>query len=100
MNAMLIDHKSAITELCKQFNVKHLFVFGSVLTEEFNSKSDVDFLVEFHNIKYKDYATNYFDFKDALNALLGRSVDIVEYKAIKNPFFRATVNANKLQIYG
>ena len=39
---------SKVIALCKQYKVKTLFVFGSVLTDKFHKDSDVDLLVDFN----------------------------------------------------
>ncbi|MBP5190794.1 MAG: nucleotidyltransferase domain-containing protein [Bacteroidales bacterium] len=86
--------------LCKQYKVNSLSVFGSVLTDRFTDKSDIDMLVNFDTIPVEEYAENFFNFSDALNKLLGRDIDLVEDKAIRNPIFRENVNRTKVQIYG
>jgi predicted nucleotidyltransferase len=44
---MFIDpYKTQIKILCKENKVKDLFVFGSVLTADFNENSDIDFIVD------------------------------------------------------
>jgi predicted nucleotidyltransferase len=46
------------------------------------------------------YADNYFDLKFSLEQLLKREVDLLEEKAIKNPFFQESINSSKVMIYG
>ena len=46
------------------------------------------------------YGTNYFDLKFALEDLLQRDVDLVEYNAIRNPYFKAELDQTKQLIYG
>ena len=58
--------------LCKRHKVKELYIFGSILTTEFNDSSDVDFLVQFENVDLLDYFDNYIDFKEKLENLLVR----------------------------
>ena len=36
-----------IKQLCEQYKVKNFSVFGSVLTDNFSSESDIDFVVDF-----------------------------------------------------
>lgn len=41
---MYIDkYKMQIQQLCEKHSVKSLFAFGSVLTDKFYSKSEIDF---------------------------------------------------------
>ena len=83
-----------IKRLCNDHAVAKLSVFGSVLTDRFNDDSDIDFLVSFDNVPIEDYADNYLQLSMALSQLLGREIDLVEDKAIRNPIFRSNVMAS------
>lgn len=100
MNEILKHAHPYITTLCRKHGVKNLYVFGSVLTTSFSDKSDVDFLVEFDTDKIPDYFTNFFDLKYALEDTMGRDVDLVEEKAIRNPIFKRNIERTKIKIYG
>ncbi len=91
-----------IIELCKRFHVRKLWVFGSILTNRFNDKSDVDLCVDFdkNEIGLFDYADNFFDFQYALEELFGRKVDITEDTAVRNPYFRQELDETRKLIYG
>lgn len=91
---------SEITKLCESHKVKSLYAFGSVLTDSFNNESDIDLIVDFSNIAVEDYADNYFDFKFSLQEMLKRPIDLLEEKAIKNPYFRQSVNQQRQLVYG
>ena len=43
----LNDYHNSLSALCKQYRVKKLYAFGSVLTERFGKESDVDLVVDF-----------------------------------------------------
>ena len=94
------DYKNILSELCRQRNVKALYVFGSVLTNRFNADSDVDFIVSFNQMPVEEYADNYFDLKFALQDTLQRPVDLLEEQAIKNPYFLKNIDQNRQLIYG
>jgi len=96
----LQEYISKIEELCKIYNVKQLYAFGSVLTDRFNSDSDIDLIVNFNKIPVENYADNYFDFKFLLQDMFKRPVDLLEEQAIKNPYFIQNINKNKQLIYG
>ncbi len=96
----LKTYKQDIANLCKSYKVKTLYAFGSVLTENFNTDSDIDLIVDFANIDVADYADNYFDFKFSLQEILKRPIDLLEEKAIKNPYFRQYVNQQRQLVYG
>ena len=91
-----------IIALCKKYKVNKLFAFGSILTDRFNSESDVDLLVDFDRSKIDllDYADNFFRFQFALEKLLNRKVDITEDSAVSNPYFRQELDETKTLIYG
>ena len=91
-----IDH---IHKLCKQYHVSKLSVFGSVLTDHYNKDSDIDLLVDFSNIDLKYYAENYFELKRSLEKILRREVDLLENKAIKNPYLRESIDSSKRVLY-
>lgn len=98
---MYLDkYKRDIQRLCKQNQVKSLYVFGSVLTESFNEKSDIDLLVEIESSDPYIYADNYFNLKFALQDLFKRPIDLLESKAIKNPFIKENIDRSKSLVYG
>ncbi len=76
-----------------------LYMFGSILDDRFTDESDVDFLVEFENVDVQNYFDNYMDFKEKLEILLDRQVDLVENQAIRNPIFRRVIDRDKRLIY-
>ena len=96
----LESYTSEIAKLCKNHSVKELYAFGSVLTDLFHKESDVDLVVEFLNISVADYADNYFDFKFSLQDILQRPIDLLEDKAIKNPYLRQSINQQRQLVYG
>ena len=96
----LASYKQQINELCVNHKVKSLYAFGSVLTADFNSKSDIDLIVDFKEMDVADYADNYFDLKFSLQNMFNRSVDLLEEQAIKNPYFKQALNQKKELVYG
>lgn len=89
-----------IHDLCSRHKVRQLFVFGSVLTDRFKKNSDVDLVVDFQGVDLYDYADNYFDLKESLEKIFNRDVDLLEEKAIKNPYLRQSIDSSKQLIYG
>lgn len=88
-----------IKDLCRQNNVKSLYVFGSVLSDRFNESSDIDLIVEIDSNDPIDYAERYFNIKFALQDLFERPVDLLESKALQNPFIRKNIDNSKHLIY-
>lgn len=88
-----------IRKLCEQHHVSQLAVFGSILTDKYHKDSDIDFLVDFSNIDLHNYADNYFSLKQALEKIFRRQVDLLENKAIKNPYLRQSIDSSKRLLY-
>jgi hypothetical protein len=88
-----------IRKLCEQHHVSQLAVFGSILTDKYHKDSDIDFLVDFSNIDLQNYADNYFSLKQALEKIFRRQVDLLENKAINNPYLRQSIDSSKRLLY-
>lgn len=93
-------NKQNIIDICQKHKVKTLAVFGSVLTDRFCDDSDIDFVVDFTDVDESDYADNYLEMQEALKNLLGREIDLLENKAIRNSILLQTINDSKQVIYG
>lgn len=89
-----------IRKLCMKHSVDKLFVFGSVLTDNFDKDSDVDLIVDFKGVAIPEYADNYFDLKYALEKIFNCEVDLLENKAVRNPYLRKSIDSSKKLIYG
>lgn len=96
----LKSHLNEISKLCKDYKVRNLYAFGSVLTNNFNNESDIDLIVDFEPIELEQYADNYYDLKFSLERILNKPVDLLEEQAIKNPFFKEAVFKTRELIYG
>lgn len=98
--SIIQEHADEINSLCENHKVKQLYAFGSVLTDKFNSNSDIDLIVDFLQLDLLDYADNYFDLKFALENVFKRKIDLLEEKAIKNPFFKQAIKQQRQLLYG
>jgi predicted nucleotidyltransferase len=104
MHALIDQHRAEIALLCRRFGVRQLEVFGSAARgADFNpDTSDADFLVTFTKEANRDFA-GFADFKDALEALLSRPVDLVERGAVeasRNYIRRRRILAEAQSVYG
>ena len=101
MHAAISDKKDELAELCRRYGVTRLEVFGSAArgTDFDPRSSDADFLVEFDLSSAPATLDQYFDFRDALRGALGRSVDLVETGAVRNPYLRAAIDRSRELIY-
>ena len=100
MHPAIAQHRAGIAAICQRFHVRRLEVFGSAArADDFNpASSDVDFLVEFADDAFAGLQ-NFFGAKTALEQLLGRTVDLVEPGAVRNPYVLASINRNREPVY-
>jgi uncharacterized protein len=101
MNAEIAAKLPQIEELCRRFGIARLELFGSATGPEFNPEtSDFDFLVEFEDISpASNYGIRFLDFADALEATLGRQVDLLTPKSIRNPYLKKAINNGRVGIF-
>ena len=94
------QRRPEVETLCRRFRVRRLELFGSAAAGDFRAgTSDFDFLVEFQDPGEPGYANRYFGLLEALEELFRRPVDLVVPSAIRNPFFRESVERTKVPLY-
>lgn len=99
MNKIVIDRIDELIRLCNTYNVKSMYVFGSVCTDRFNDDSDIDILISFDNLSIDRYTDNYFDLHYKLQELFGRKIDLLTDKSLSNPYFIKGLEQTKQLIY-
>lgn len=87
-----------IAAFCAKWKIKEFSLFGSVLREDFRPDSDVDVLVTFEPDAPWDL-WDWVDIIDELKEIFGRDVDLVEEKALRNPYRRQSILTSKQVIY-
>jgi len=95
----LKSHIEQIKQVCNTYHVKSLFAFGSVVSGKMKSGSDIDLIVDIDSKDPIDYSDNYFALKFQLENILKRPVDLLEDKAVKNPFLKKQIDNTKVLIY-
>lgn len=98
MNVADLKNKELV-KACKDFQVKELYAFGSVVSGEVSQKSDLDFLVEFDRIDYSGSFDQFMDFKQRLEEIYKRPVDLLTIKRFRNPIFQQEVDKSKTLVY-
>jgi predicted nucleotidyltransferase len=90
-----------IAEICRRFHVSRLDVFGSAARgSDFDpARSDVDLLVTYESSTSRPTLEEYFEFREQLEALFGRSVDLVMAGAVRNPYVRADIERSRELVY-
>ena len=99
MSRIIDLHKEGIKKVCQKRQVVRLYSFGSVNTAAFTENSDIDLLVEFKPMAIEDYADNYFDLVEELEALFERKVDLVTVKSVKNPYFKKEIEKSRQLVF-
>jgi uncharacterized protein len=99
MQELVENNFSKIVELCVEYKVERLILFGSATGNVFSGESDIDFLVTFGAIPLLEYSDYFFDFKEELEALLKRNIDLVTEKSLTNPYLIDSINQNKILLY-
>ena len=90
--------KKSIAEFCRRWKITEFSLFGSVLRDDFRPDSDVDVLVVFQDDAERDLF-DHMKAEEELKQIFGRDVDLVEKRAIRNPFRRHHILSNCEVIY-
>ncbi len=108
MEAIIENNKPTIAILCREHHIKKLYAFGSAVKGGFDPESDIDLLYEFDytgfdfndikNAPYDPFLV-FFDFKELLEGLFKRKVDLIPYQKFKNKYFNDEVEQTKQLIY-
>lgn len=97
----IMAKQAEIAALCQLNQVARLDLFGSATQPTFDSAtSDFDFAVEFSIDTSEGAAARFFGLKQGLSDTLGRTIDLVDVKAVKNPYFLQAIAPSRLNIYG
>jgi len=100
MSSVVQENREAVGQLCRQFRVRRLELFGSAVDEKFDPKtSDLDFLVDFEDLEPEEYADTYFGLLEGLQELFKRNVDLVMVSAVKNPYFLESIERSRTLLY-
>ena len=100
MHLTIEDKLPAVKTLCQKHGVEALYLFGSAAKGEMNETSDYDFMVRFSSeVKLLEYADNYFSLHGKLEELLGRKVDLVSEKSVKNPVLVKEIMETRIPLY-
>lgn len=94
MHPLIDDNRQAISDLCRRHGVRRLEAFGSILRGDF----DVDIVVEFEPTAAGSFQ-NFLSLKESLEALLRRSVDLVELHAVRDCRLRYYIEKSRSPIY-
>ena len=105
VHPVVTERLGEIAAVCERFGVRRLEVFGSASgngeTPFDPGRSDVDFLISDETPDSERLMGDWppVEFALALERLLGRSVDVVYDRVIRNPYFRRVVDDEREVIY-
>ena len=94
----LAPYKSDLEKIYKEMCLRRLDLGGSATRDDFADESDIDVLVTFEGDE--NLFDRYFSLKERLEAVFKRKVDVIEERAIRNPFFRKAVDRDRVKVYG
>ena len=83
-------------QLCQNYHVMKLALFGSILRKDFSKDSDIDVLVEFEPGHTPGLA--FFNLQQELSKLFGKPVDLNTKKWLSR-YFRDDVNSQATPLY-
>lgn len=87
-----------IEAFCRKWGVKELALFGSVLRDDFRADSDVDVLISLRRDGDMTLEAR-IEMEEELRAILGRDVDLVEKRLVRNPFRRHEILTTRRVLY-
>lgn len=100
MIELIEQHRAELAELCRNFRVATLELFGSAADGSFDpAQSDLDFLVQFEPLTPVQHADCYFSLLFGLEDLFQRKIDLVETSAIDNPYFLKSIDQSRRVLY-
>ena len=91
--------RAELVALCVRYRVRRLALFGSALDDRFSASSDLDFAVEFEALAPREHKNCFFGLLAALEELFQRSIDLVEYAPITNPYFLQALLESEVTLY-
>lgn len=90
--------RQRVQKVCRDLSLQRLDLVGSAAREDFAADSDVDVLVSFGGDE--GLFRRYFDLKERLEEIFERPVDVIEERAVKNPYFKRMIEKDRIRIYG
>lgn len=87
-----------IRAFCEKYGVCEFSLFGSALRDDFGPESDVDVMLQFSpgfGFTFENTPT----ILEELEAIFGRSIDVVEKGRISNPFRRRSIMRSRKVIH-
>jgi predicted nucleotidyltransferase len=98
--ALAAAKQNELGTLCRRYGVTRLEVFGSATRADFDEKqSDIDLIVHFRDEQAKGLFDRYWGLAEQLEKIFGRPIELLTERMIRNPYFRAAVDAERQTLY-
>jgi len=90
-------YKADVERACREFSLTRLDLVGSAARADFADQSDIDLLVTFDGDK--SLFDRYFGLKERLEAIFKRPIDLIEERAVRNPYIRTAFQRDRIKLY-
>jgi len=90
--------RDRIAAFCQKWHIVEFSLFGSVLRDDFRPDSDVDVLVVFDE-QAGPPGLDWIDMVEELKEILGRNVDLLTLRSLKNPYRKNEILRSHQVIY-
>lgn len=89
-----------LKEISSKHAVSQFYLFGSAASDSFNDESDLDFAVIFKDtLSPLEQGDAFFNLLDDLEELFQKRIDLISFRAIKNPIFMEEINKSKVSLH-
>lgn len=96
---VVVDNFDRLADLCRDYNVNKLDIFGSATTDHFTDSSDLDFIAFFNDTAPRT-AYHFAGLKVRLEELFNRKIDLLDGNyPIKNPYLKIGVEKTRRPLY-
>ncbi len=100
IHPVVAGKQGEIRALCSKHRVGRLDLFGSATRDDFDlARSDLDFVVEFHEMPPKEYYEAFWGLLEDLEQLFGRRIDLIVRRALRNPYFIEKLEQTKIPLF-
>ncbi|MFT5337906.1 MAG: putative nucleotidyltransferase [Sphingobacteriales bacterium] len=100
MIKLVEENIEKLRNICKTGSVAELYLFGSAVSGNFSDTSDLDFAGLFkEGLTPIEHGDSFFSLMFNLKELFDREIDLVSYRVVKNPIFKAELDNTKISLY-
>ena len=100
MHLIIENNIGALKEICKTYNVRRLYIFGSASTGTFDEmQSDIDLIVELDKMDPIQKGKTLIELWDKFESLFNRKVDLLSSTNVRNPYLQKGIDSTRKLIY-